>query len=77
MAELTARQWQAIEHGRQAMRQVLMRAYPGDHARLWASAITADFVAVCSASLHERELVDVVNAGLADVGLKLAPVRRQ
>lgn len=76
MAELTARQSQAIDESRQAMRDVLKAAYPHDFARLWAAAIVSDFVGVCSASLHQRELVGVVSTALREVGLELKPLRR-
>lgn len=75
-AELTERQWSKINESRQAMRAVLQNAYPGDFARLWAAAVTSDFVGVCSASLHQGELVGVVNTALREVGLELKPVRR-
>ena len=75
-AELTERQWSKINESRQAMRAVLQNAYPGDFARLWAAAVTGDFIAVCSASLHQRELVAVVSTALRDVGSKLRPLRR-
>jgi hypothetical protein len=76
MAELTSRQWKAIKESRQAMREVLKKAYPGDFARLWASAVTADFIAVASASLHHSELMGVVNGELVALGLELAKKRR-
>lgn len=53
--ELTERQWSKINESREAMRAVLQNAYPGDFARLWAAAVTSDFVGVCSASLHQGE----------------------
>lgn len=74
--ELTERQQAAIDRARKAMRDVLQTAYPHDFARLWAAAVVSDFVGVCSASLHQRELVAVLSTALREVGLELRPLRR-
>jgi hypothetical protein len=76
MADLSERQWQAMQAARQAMRDVLRRAYPEDFERLWASAIASDFADICRTSLHQRELIDVINSHLCDFGLELRRVRR-
>jgi hypothetical protein len=56
--ELTERQWATITKAREAMGEVLKKAYPEDYARLWACAIAGSFVSTPRASYGQHELLE-------------------
>lgn len=77
--ELTPRQWQTVQAGRQALIEAIGKDYPAaaDQNRLGAVAIAGAFADMCTFSLARADLVAVINAQLRDAGLELRPVRRQ
>ena len=72
--ELTERQWQTIEVGREPMREAIAERYSQDLAPLFIVAITGSFADICSAGIAIGEPVVIINRQLAGNGLEFVPI---